>query len=355
MLEFIKFASLVIAAMLGVYGSFFNLRTTNKKVSFHGWICIFGILICAATSGALQLQSDAKDEEESIKLLQQNNLLLENANRNLTPLSPLVISISLRPDLKLKTITPFLSALEKASENLAKKFDTSLKNKISLLKTSFGSQSMPTSENRANRAFLEATCSQDTSIIFFKSAIDTSNFDYSISPKYAYDLTIEINNPCMWYDLKFKGIPNFNLNEFATLNTVFLKGKILDAHTEFKPVKVSGTSRQWKGNGQIVSVLDLLNSTMIVQLYNWASDARKGFTASEVGDLRRKTELIELQIKLPNGALLVFDEDNLTRHINKRGEPYYSFIFPSTLDELLKMTKHDPMKLIHKAGLPEDK
>ncbi|NWL17779.1 hypothetical protein [Pseudomonas umsongensis] len=341
MLEIIKLASLVIAALLGVYGSIFNLRKSNNKISIHGWVCISGILICAVISGTLQLQSDAKDEEKNIKLLQQNNLLLENANRNLTPLSPLIISISLRPNLKLETIIPFLSSLEKNSAKLSWGLSNSL--------SSFGSQSMPSPETRPDRAFLEATCSQDTSIIIFKSPTDVNNFDYSTNPDYAYDLAIEINNPCKWYYIEFTE----NIRNLARLNTVFVNGKILDAHAEFDPIKVSGTSSEWNGNGRIVSVMDLLNSTMILQLYNRSADAREGFTPSEVGELRRKTDLIELKIKLPNGALLVFDEDNLSKHVNKRGEPYYSFKFPDTLDDLLRMTKHDSMKLIYKAGLPK--
>lgn len=347
MMELLKFSSLVLAAMLGVYGSFFNFKTSNNKISAHGWVCVVGILLCAITSGVLQIQSDAEDENKSMNLLRQNNQLLESTNRNLTPLSPLVVSIKLRPDLSLPTITPFIAMLESDAAELHGK----IKGIPELTKnqpiTSSGSQTMPAPDSRPNKAFLEATCSQNIIALFYKAPIDVDSFEYKLRPDRASDLAIDIANPCMWYSFDLPGMKDRVKN--GMLSTVIVKGKVVDAYAEFDPITISGISREWVGNGQIVSVLDLLNSTMIIQLHNSSVDNREGFTRSEVGDLRRKTDLAEFVIKLPSGATLAFDEDNLTKHLNSRGEPYYVFKFPATMGELLKTTKYDFMKIIYKA------
>jgi hypothetical protein len=349
MLDAIKFMTLIISAMLGVYGSFFTLKNSSNKISKHGWACILGILVCASTSAVLQIISDGEGEKKTIKLLEQNNQLLENANRNLTPLSPLILTISLRPDLKLKTLAPFVAKLEQDQKKLfSGRYG---KNKFS--GSSFGSVFMPSPQSKLVAPFFESVCSQNVSIVFFKNHIDVSNFEYSISPDYQYDLMFDIYNPCSLYSVMMGKKPLFDLNKVGRIETVFLSNKLLDAHMEFEPVSIAGTDREWSGSGSIVSVLDLLNSTMIIQLHNSSADIRDGFSVEEVGDLRRKTNLIEMKVKFPNGVLLAFDEDNLVRHTNKRGEPYYSFTFPSSLKELMANTKYDPMKLIEKTGFSD--
>ncbi|NWF17583.1 hypothetical protein HX785_28185 [Pseudomonas reactans] len=351
MLDFIKLFTLIVAAVLGVYGSFFNFRGKDLKVTMHGWFCVVGIVVCAVISGALQVRSDKQDEEKSLLLLRQNNLLMENVNRNLTPLSPLVVSFSLRPDLKLPAISEFLSSLERGMLSVVTVLRGASDFGYNPEGSSFGSQNMPPPTTRYNNAFLEATCSQDMSIIFFKSKIEVAKFNYFKVSEYPYDLAVNISNPCRIYDVMYK-VDKY-ASASARLSTVFLKGKAIDAYAKFDPVTVSGVSDEWRGNGQIVSILDLLNTTMVVQLYNYSSDWRKGFTAAEVGRFRRQTNLIELSIKLPNGALLEFDEDNLVKYFNSRGEPFYVFEFPGTVEDLLKFTKGDSMKLIRKVGFLE--
>lgn len=349
MVDAIKFLALIFSAILGVYGSFFTLKNSSNKISKHGWACIVGILACASTSAVLQIISDGEDEKKIIKLLEQNNLLLENANRNLTPLSPLILTISLRPDLTLKTLAPFVAKLEQDQ----KRYISGGDGKIKFAGSSFGSIFMPSPQSKSVATFYESVCSQHVSVIFFKAPVDLSNFEYSISPDYQYDLMFEMYNPCSYYSFISGRKPLVDFHKIGQIKTVFLSGKLLDAHMEFKPVSIAGTDSRWQGAGNIVSVLDLLNSTMIVQLHNHSADIRKGLTANEVGDLRRKTNLILMKVKFPNGALLAFDEDNLVRHTNKRGEPYYTFTFPSTMKELINLTKYDPMKLIDKTGFSD--
>lgn len=349
MVDAIKFIALIFSAILGVYGSFFTLKNSSNKISRHGWACIVGILVCASTSAVLQIVSDGEDEKKVIKLLEQNNQLLENANRNLTPLSPLILTISLRPDLALKTLAPFVAKLEQDQKKR-------LSGRYSNMKfggSSFGTVFMPSAQTKSAAPFYESVCSQNVSVIFFKNSVDLDSFEYSISPDYQYDLMFEMYNPCSLYSVVLGKKSLVDLNKIGNINTVFLSGKLLDAHMEFNPVSIAGTDSRWQGAGNIVSVLDLLNSTMIIQLFNHSADIRDGYSADEVGELRRKTNLIEMKVKFPNGALLAFDEDNLVRHINKRGEPYYSFKFPSTMKELMKLTKYEPMKLIDKTGFSD--
>jgi hypothetical protein len=348
MLETIKILMLVLSAMLGISASFLNLKNATGKVTVQGWLIIIGIFVCASISGAIQLAGDNDSEKKTIKLLEQNNLLLENASRSLSPVSPMVISYNLRPDLSLKKLVQFKSIMEERNN----KINSYGKHKTT--GTSFGSQHLPEPSSLVNTAFLESVCTTDISILFKKGSFEVKKYNYGdvYNKDDPFDLSLDMRNPCLFSIPFNKHKVNVKESEtHAMMNTVYSRGKLLDINVEFSPVTFTGIDRGWEGSGKIVSILDLLGSTMIVNVNNFRVYATEGFTDSELKDLRQKTTLIELKFKFQNGMILSFDKDNMVENLDKNGQFFYSYKFPETLNELISNTKYDTMKLINNTGV----
>lgn len=341
--DIVKTLILITTAIVGIWGSLAKLRTPTNQISRHGWLCIIVIIITSAISGYLQSKSSKKDDLRDRTLLETNNTLLREANRNLSLISPFTLTIELKPDLKLKTISAFVKQIEDDTFTIKYR-------KRFILENSIGSVPLPKNVSKANAALLESVCSQTVTILFFKEKSAAESFIASNSPleKSNSDLKLSIDNPCRLSDIAYK-TESLGLSEKQNhLATTIIHGKLVDLTFRFEPVTFSGNSLEWTGNGGIIAIPDLTNSTMIITLHNSSIDFKPGFTNEEVGKLRRNTQLSELTIKFSNGILMAFNTNNLKEYKNSKQEPYYAFTFPSSLEKIILATKQSPNKRFDK-------
>lgn len=91
--------------------------------------------------------------------------------------------------------------------------------------------------------------------------------------------------------------------------------------------------RYWNSTGKILGIPDLLGAQMIVRLPSIMVSGDATVDAY-LPEIRRRFELDTLIISLAGGRQFWFRRDMFKKYIDERGYPVYSFIFPSTSEEL---------------------
>jgi hypothetical protein len=91
--------------------------------------------------------------------------------------------------------------------------------------------------------------------------------------------------------------------------------------------------RYWNSTGKILGIPDLLGAQMIVRLPSIVVSGDATVDAY-LPQIRRRFELDTLIISLSGGRQFWFRRDMFQKYIDEKGYPIYSFIFPSTSDEL---------------------
>jgi hypothetical protein len=109
--------------------------------------------------------------------------------------------------------------------------------------------------------------------------------------------------------------------------------------------QIDSTSDDWVSNGKITSLHDLLGTQLIVQLV--APGQPVDFSGDTINEYRQAIDLTELIIRLPNGIVMRFDDDNFKRFTGKDTLAFYLFTFPKTMTELIKATEYKRFKKLH--------
>lgn len=367
MLALLKFIGIVGTAIFGVFGSLTDFRDSRGRITKQGWIGLFGVLICAASVGAIQIYSDEKSEESAITLIKSNKRILDDINRSLYQLPGLTVSYFLRPDWKhpklqshFKKITQLFGALPASMAGTS-------------TGTSFGGGSFP--ELLENREFEISVCGIRPVIFFFRNPIEPKNYRYKgLGESSTEDLRISLKNPCE-DDLmgrtmnrlikkvedrvdkelgadKSKSAKWFPKGEHYSMEYRMENGNVLFFDMKVENMEVDSTSDAWYSNSVISSVFDLLGAQMIIQLtssggYEWnpeLSPEERRARKEETDVLRRSASLSGLVLRIPNGIALGFDNDNLKEYVGELGMKYYSFNFPNNIEKLIEQTRYNRFK-----------
>lgn len=327
MLELIKFLSIISAAIFGVYGSLVNFRDETGKVTKHGKVGVCGVLISACIGGGLQIYSDIQSEKQSLDLLKRNTEILTEINRSLHPLDGMTVEYIIEPDWSIPEFKEIFNKIESGFEHA----------------TSFGGTFYSGTE--PDFAVLEDTlCKVSIELFFFKEKIDTSKFKYRdalAAGELGEDLRVDIPNPCKW---KFLAVGNND--RIINLDYDLRSSKLLRLSYEVSAQKTDSNSRDWRGNGRMISLSDLPNSQLIIQLSSSGIRAGTPLSNEKIMELRKSIILRGLVIRLPNGIVMGFDRDNLKAHKNNYHHYFYSFDFPKSKNEIINRTHYDDFKLL---------
>jgi hypothetical protein len=325
-LSTIKVLAIISTALFGFYGTFFNLRGKPGKrpepISVHGWIALAGVFIAAATTAGLQLYTDKQQESSSFTLL-------SDINRTLHPLAGLKISVRVRPDWSKAAFRPYLDGIERGLDDagrMAAKMPPVevLGEKYSLgsLETAFGSYPFADDGSLVRTAI----CDQQVVLLFYRAPVPTTHFHYAVDGV-GEDLEIRLHSPCRFEMATSHDKPLSGMDwDFDRRNGVLHRLDLSFIDTVADP-----TSRDWRGNGTVTSLQDLLGGQLIVLLY-----APMLPSSADVEEGRKAIFIANLIPRMTNGVVLRFDSDNLTAFRDETGEQAYSFMFPATLEELLR-------------------
>jgi len=204
----------------------------------------------------------------------------------------------------------------------------------------------------------QSVCNMNLILFFFKTPIDAEKFRY-MGPgiKSNEDLKIELQNPCK-LDLMFLPI-NKSLESSKgmtpkryDMDYYMDSGKVRYLDFRVFQFKIDPTSEDWRSNSKISSIFDILDAQMIVQLTSSGYPIHPELSKKEIENLRKSVKISELVLRIPNGIVLSFDNDNLSEHVGEEGYRYYSFNFPDNMEDMLRATKYNMFKQSPDPNLP---
>jgi hypothetical protein len=328
MLAVLKVLTILVTAVFGIYGSLVNFRDAAGRVTHHGWIGLIGVVLAGTSAAALQLHSEAENEETT-------RALQDDVRRSLQPLPGLTVSVGLRPDWHNVHARSYLNEILKSQADIAGE----LPNLSS--RTAFGEY--PFIKAKDTPLLLRSVCELNTELFFYRKPIPPSSFKYDLSNS-GEDLRIRVVNPC-W----FATLPGVEMGSTSRFGWEFdlREGQLHRVDFVMPDVPISPKSDEWSSNSKISSLQDLLGAQLIVQ-------ARTGSIppSKEIAAFRQSISVAILVIRLPSGVVLQFDADNLTRIKNGQGDYVYFFTFPKTMTELLNSTRYDRFKQLNKDSPP---
>ena len=361
MLIILKFLAFVGITIFGLYGSWVDTRDrTTGKITKKGWLGIFGVIFFAITVGVIQIYEDQKAEETSVNLIKKSSLILNDINRSLHPLIGLTAEYKLRPDWKHPRLKSHLEEF-KARHSEPTIFGSlkylhfnnpqAIHPSIPPFRTPFGEMEISLPVFIQSLELDQSVCNMNLILFFFKTPIDAEKFRY-IGPgnKSNEDLKIELLNPCK-SDLMFLPI-NKSLESSKRITTNIRyemdyymdSGKVRYLDFSVSQFKIDPTSESWRSNSKISSIFDILDAQMIVQLESSGLPIHPELSKKEIENLRKAVKISELVLRIPNGIVLSFDNDNLNEHVGEKGYRYYSFNFPDNLEEMLRATEYNMFK-----------
>jgi hypothetical protein len=98
--------------------------------------------------------------------------------------------------------------------------------------------------------------------------------------------------------------------------------------------------RFWVSTGKIVGIPDLLGAEMFVLLQPHTTTGDPAIDQF-LSEIRRGFELDSLIISISTGRELWFRKADLLKHVDTKGYPIYSFIFPKTPDGLRMLERRE--------------
>jgi hypothetical protein len=313
MIATLKVITILVTAFIGIFASLTNFRDHRGRITRHGWIGLLGVIAAGSSAAGLQLYSDAQQEKSVFAILSE-------IDRTLHPLPGLTVQFSLRPDWQKEGFRNYFNKMEASFDHA----------------TSFGSFPFP---RREESPLLNYTvCDVNLALLFYREIIDPASFEYNISGS-GEDLRIRVTNPCQYSNFPIA----ISVGRFSwDYDLRGAKLRRLDLMVDDR--KIDSTSDEWKSNGKIASLHDLLGAQLIVQLDSPGYPVNAEFTRNTIQEYRQSIQLADLIIRLQNGIVMRFDADNLKRYSGKNGFAVYSFIFPKTMGELIKATQYDQFK-----------
>jgi hypothetical protein len=320
----IKVVTILLTAIFGIIGSFFNFRDRRGRVTATGWTVLFGVFFAGGSAALLQLYSDREQENSVITILSQ-------INRSLNPLPGLIVTFSLQPNWAEERFKSYFEEVEAGFSN----------------ETSVGSRWFfyePSNHSRAS--ILDYTvCDIDVILLFFRVPVDVQHFSYSVEDS-REDLRVDVYNPCKYSAYRILGLkPGNNV----TWEYDVRDGKLRRLEFEVSNVKIDTSSDSWRSNSKIVSLQDLLGAQLIIILDAPGMPVNpKDVSEQQIVQYRQLVQLSNLLLRLPSGIVLNFDSDNLVAWKGRDGLALYSYNFPSKLDALIESTRYDMFKKLNK-------
>jgi hypothetical protein len=310
MIATLKVITILATAFFGIFGSLVNFRDRTGRITRNGWIGLVGVIVAGLSAACLQLYSEAQQEKSTLTMLTE-------INRILHPLPGLRVSYSLRPDWQKEGFRKYLTKVE-----------------ASLPPTGFGTERFPKPEE--SPLLDDTVCSVSVELFFFREPIDPARFEYKLQNS-GEDLRIQVSNPCRYalWDAKLGGRTTGGFSWYFDRRD----GKLRRFDFEVADKEIDSTSNLWRSNSKITSLQDLVGAQLVVQLH-----ASGTLVDAVIDENRWSIELTELITRLRNGIVMGFDADNLKRFRGGDGFPAYSFIFPQTMEELIKATRYDQFK-----------
>lgn len=325
MIELFKFLSFFLTAGFGVFGSVVQFRRDDGKISRKGRISITGVLLSAGVAASLQIYEDRQAEQDMFTLLQSNSSLLADMNRALSPLDTIKAEFLLEPDW---TNLEYAQIWKNANESHRKRTPNG----------SFGNMEYP-AESVGYDVIADTLCQVSIDLLFYKTFISNENYNYdttALPGELGEDLRISLDNPCE-NELIYSNIS-------FTLDYDFRDGQLNRLNFPARSSVGATGSRFWRGNGKIISIADLPDTQLIIQLNS--SGYRPDTDFQEIDKLRQLVGLRELVLRLPNGLVLAFDADNLKGFENDYDHLTYEYQFPSEMADILANTYYDQFKLL---------
>jgi hypothetical protein len=161
----------------------------------------------------------------------------------------------------------------------------------------------------------------DVELKFFKQPIDPSSYRVSAANRMP-DLRLEVTGGFS------SGLSGEHLIQYDIPSRQF----------RLYAPKLASDPQYWSSTGKILGIPDLLGAQMIVRLPSiWVS--RDATVDAYLPEIRRRFELDTLIISISGGRQFWFRRNMFQKYIDENGYPIYSFIFPSTSEELRRLEK----------------
>lgn len=346
MIAILKFLTILATALFGMFGSLVDFRDKSGKITRNGWIGLTGVIVAGISAGVLQVYSDLTEEKSTLTILEQNSALLTEVSRTVYPLPGLTVSYFLRPDWDSDGFKQYFAEFERESVSGQKFGNVTLPPQ----ETAFGTFPFPPHDE--NLLLTHTICDVDIELLFFRDPIDPTSFEYDIR-RVGEDLRIKVSNPCE-FDKYFAGTRAVTATGKYFWDYGLLNGKLQWLDLEIRPIEIDSTSNQWRGNSRITSLYDLLGSQLIIQLGASGIPTDTQLTKDDIQRHRKSIALADLIIRLRNGIVMRFDQENLILIAENDQFRAYLFLFPNTMQELIEATFYDQFKKVKIYGETAD-
>lgn len=328
-LSILKFISIVLSGILGMYASVTNFRNDNNKVTKGGRLTFLGVLISAILAGVLQIYSDSIEDKQNELLLQKNNDILIEVQKTLNPLEDLAVKYTLEPNWEHKNFKNCFNEIEsKKTSNVL--FPGTFSGGTYLREyTKCDSVNELLVLLNVNLYFFQEELSDS---ILSSADIFNMNADLILTTYHPDNLSYPIQEKVSDGDIAdifYKG-ENEKLSEIK-----YTKEIIIDSQNEFN----------WIGTNNFKSTLDFQNSNLYIELMSTTQiiEGEEDFDEKEKihFDMLKNIKLTQLSLRTKNGTQIILDRNQL-EYIGLRGNsPIYHFIFPDKLDEIINTNPFD--------------
>jgi hypothetical protein len=313
MLATLKFLTILATALFGILGSLIDFKDKKGRVNRYGWVALVGTIVAGTSAAALQIYSEIEQEEIAQAVLHQ-------ASRAVHPLEGLKAAYSLAPSWTKPEFSRFFKEVEAAQP----------RGQAVLGMRAFVDQ--------LNTPLMRWTvCGLDAQLFFFKEKINVSQFKLA-EKRGIEDLRVTLRNNCHQARSIKDGSPYGWRYYSHDTQLLLLEFELWD-----KPIET--TSTDWESNGKITSLQDLLGSQLVVYLAESSlPTASEGWSEEKIDEYRQTVKLVELVLRLRSGVVLAFDSNNLIQSKTQDGLSVYSFNFPHSINELVKVAHYDSGK-----------
>lgn len=356
MLSAIKILSIFIAALAGVIGSLINFKSTDGKITNWGIFCVTLIILSSLLSGGIQLSEDAKSEQNTLSQIRANSETLARIDRSLLHFDKIGVYALVAPDwsvapfddlmmdIKSQWETSRMSALENSTgldENVRRALSSALSSGIS----GFGNTTYA-SDRELSDLFMNTLCKANIKINIYKGLRVENVSQIRVGRNNGLlgsDLSITVRNPCA-YDYDFSRL---ELGESLSRRPFDVEyGAKNGEYVHLShPIAVEISSNEpnnWRGNGSVLSITDILNSTIMFEL----DHPGQSMVGTGV-ELRNLVGIRYLHLSFSNGILLQFSGENLNPVELPNGNIGYLFHVDEDFDSLLQSAEIDKLNIIY--------
>lgn len=352
MLSAIKIFSIVIAAASGVMGSVINFKSTSGKITRWGMICVALIILSSLLSGGIQVYEDGQSEQDTLKLMRANSEALTRINRSLLHFNKIGVYALVAPDWSIPKFHKLMLDIRDEQDPFFNSTMKSLNSKhesnaVSLSADFSGFGGGVYGANRSQSSlFLNTLCMASIKILVFKGKMIK---DVSLIPVgsdnqlLSDDLSITVGDPCSFdYDYSQAESGKSLSHKPFSFEYGAKDGKYIHLSHPINVEVSSDDQNNWKGNGSVLSIPDLLSSTLIFEL------SYLGQLGDGTGNgLRRSVGISYLRLSFPDGISLAFSKKNMTSVVLPNGDMGYLVHTGKSLSELLKEADINELSVVY--------